>query len=144
MGRERHRGQEPLAAVPGFAEHRSRPRDKTPWDRASPKPGLGHHKPHRCDGDRGERWAGGERMEQGDRDQGQKNSPECRCSAGNHWPQTPSSPPQTLLIQSQRGWLGTLSETCQVVEGMGGTPGRRGGAEKRAEPHRGAASHPKK
>lgn len=31
MGKERHRGQEPLAAALGFAEHCSRPRDKTPW-----------------------------------------------------------------------------------------------------------------
>lgn len=49
-----------------------------------------------------------------------------------------------LSLFSQRGWLGTLSETCRGGEGIGGTPGGRGGAEKRAEPHRGAASHPKK
>lgn len=46
-----------------------------------------------------------------------------------------------LSLFSQRGWLGTLSETCRGGEGIGGTPGGRGGAEKRAEPHRGAASH---
>lgn len=105
MGRERHRGQEPLAAVPGFAEHRSRPRDKTPWDRASPKPGLGHHKPHRCDGDRGERWAGGERMEQGDRDQGRNIAPSAAAVQGIAGPKPlPLLPKLSLFSHKEDGW----------------------------------------